>query len=193
MWVNQSAIRPIPPYAKVHPLVIELVRDELLTSNEDIEGRLDRAFEGFERSQPILAQRVGEVLEGPLGEAAVALGFFLTLSVWMAFDRAHGSSQGMVSQAGFDSTSELVKLDQKLRQDAQDEALETDDVIAMEQPAIMRFIHEQMTTTLEIHSASIEAEHLARVYRTILVEILALSYAVKVPKGYSKEAVEVLA
>lgn len=172
---------------------MEFVRDALLAGGEDIERRLDKTFESFERSQPIIAQRVGEVLEGPLGEAAIALGFFLSLSVWMAFDRAHGPAQGMVTQAGFDSTSELVKLDEKLRQNAQYEALETDDVIAMEQPALMRFIHEQMTTTLELQSTHIEADHLARVYRTILVEILALSYAVRTPQGYSKEAVEVLA
>lgn len=193
MWVKQSSIRPVPSYAKVHEIVLSQVRAELHREELGSENRFDDYFQRFETAQPIVATRIGEVLNRPLGEAAIALGYFLSLVVWLAFERAHGAHLGQVTIAGFDSTRQLVELDESLRMEEAQDALETDDVISMEQPALVRFIQEQMTTTLDLHGGGIDPRHLASIYKVILIEVLALSYSVRAPIGFPNERTEALA
>jgi hypothetical protein len=128
-----------------------------------------------------------------LGEATLALGFFLSLAVWMSFDRCHGVSLKSVSVEEFASTSQLVSLDEDLREAEPNEPLETDDVIAMEQPALVEFVHEHMEATLDMRAESVDADELQLVYRMVLIEMLALSYAVRAPAGFPVSKAEVLA
>lgn len=193
VWVRRSAIRPVPGYAKVQAYCLESVRESLSEDDEDARTQLDDAFERFERTQPALANRVAEGLNKPLDETALALGYFLTLAVWLAFEQAHSHHIDEVKAQEIDATEQLLALDEELRRADPAEALDSDDIIAMEQPHLLEFVHEHIDSTLEAHAHDIDVDDVHAVYRVVLVEILALSYAVQRPAGYPMAKVELLA
>jgi hypothetical protein len=91
------------------------------------------------------------------------------------------------------ATEELLTLDEELRRADPAEALDSDDVIAMEQPYLLAFVHEHVDATLEAHADEVDVDDVHVVYRSVLVEILALSYAVQRPSGYPVAKTELLA
>lgn len=182
MWVRKSSIRPVPTYAKISAATLHAVRDELVDGDSPGEA-LDAAFERFEASQPALAESLAELLERPYTEATLALAYFLSLSLWLAFERAHGRDLAPVLEQELQATSDLLELDEELHRSDAADTLESDDVISMEQPEIIRFIHEHVEATLDAHADAVELSALESVYRAVLVEVLALSYAVRPPLG----------
>ncbi|HLV21163.1 MAG TPA: hypothetical protein VKZ49_09785 [Polyangiaceae bacterium] len=193
MWVRRSAIRPVPPYARVPAHALDAVRDSLAEDDEEARAQLDEAFERFERTQGTLAAHVTEALSQPLDETALALGYFLGLAVWLAFEQAHGGHIDEVQEAELVAVEELLSLDEELRRSDPADALDSDDVIAMEQPHLLDFVHEHIDATLEAHADEIDVDDVHAVYRSVLVEILALSYAVRRPSGYPLAKTELLA
>src|SRR5690606_10598068 len=79
VWVRRSAIRPVPPYARVPAHALDAVRDSLAEDDEEARAQLDEAFERFERTQGTLAAHVTQALSQPLDETALAHGSFLGL------------------------------------------------------------------------------------------------------------------
>jgi hypothetical protein len=193
VWVRRSAIRPVPSYATVPSHALAGVRDSLADDDEEARAQLDEAFERFERSQPSLAAHMADALAQPLDETALALGYFLALTVWLAFERAHGQHLEEVTEDEIRATDELLTLDEELRRADPAEALDTDDVIAMEQPHVLSFVHEHIDATLDAHAEQVDVDDVHSVYRNVLVEILALSYAVRRPEGYPVAKTELLA
>jgi len=193
VWVRRSAIRPVPPYARVATHAIESVRDGLADDDDEARVQLDEAFDRFERTQPPLASHVAEALSRPLDETALALGYFLALAVWLAFEQAHGKHIDEVQEQELLATDQLLSLDEDIRRGDPAEALDSDDVIAMEQPHLLEFVHEHIDATLDTHSENIDVDDVHVVYRLVLVEILALSYAVQRPGGYPVGKTELLA
>lgn len=193
MWVRRTAIRPVPSYARVPQHALESVREGLAEDDEEARAQLDEAFERFEQTQPALAGHVADALGQPLDETALALGYFLALAVWLGFEHVHGEHLDEVSQEEIDATEQLLTLDEELRRADPAEALDSDDVVAMEQPHLLEFVHEHIDATLEAHAEEIDVDDVHSVYRTILVEILALSYAVQRPAGYPVAKTELLA
>ena len=193
MWVRGTAIRPVPSYARVAASAIDAVRRGLADEDESVRTQLDEAFDRFEREQPALAAHVGDTLSSPLDETALALGYFLTLVVWIGFERAHGTYLEEVTVESIQATEELLELDEQLRRKDPAEALDTDDVIAMEQPGLLEFVHEHLDATLDAHAEDVDVDDVHAVYRLVLVEILSLSYAVRKPAGYPVAKTEMLA
>ncbi|MFO0570053.1 MAG: hypothetical protein U0263_30700 [Polyangiaceae bacterium] len=193
MWVRSSAIRPVPPYARVPVHALDAVREGLAEDDDRAREQLDAAFERFERCQPALAARVAETLGKPLDETALALGYFLALAVWLSFEKVHGEHLTEVRDEELLATEELLTLDEELRRADPAEALDSDDVIGMEQPHLVEFVHEHVDATLEAHADEVDVDDVHLVYRTVLVEILALSYAVERPSGYPVAKSELLA
>jgi hypothetical protein len=184
VWVRSTAIRPVPPYAHVPSHSLEAVRESLADDDAAAREQLDAAFERFERTQPAIAAKVAEILGKPLDETALALGYFLSIAVWLAFEQAHGQHLVEVREEELNATDELLRLDEALRRADPAEALDSDDVIGMEQPELVEFVHEHVDATLEAHSDEVDVDDVHLVYRAVLVEILALSYAVERPSGY---------
>jgi hypothetical protein len=91
------------------------------------------------------------------------------------------------------STTELFALDQDLRGDTSNDRLDTDDVVAMEQPALVEFVHESIQATLRAHGGDLDSDEMGEIYRMLLIQILALSYAVRSPAGFPLTKSEVLA
>lgn len=186
MWVRGAAIRPVPPYAVVGRDVLDAVEDELAASGVSTKSDLDDAFGRFERTQPALAAQVAQVLARPLDETALALGYFLTIAVWLAFERAFASRLREVADAELEAAEAALKLEEELRAAHASEPLDTDDVMAIEQPGILAFINEHVDAALEPTDADardVDVDDVHQVYRTVLVMTLALSHAVSPASG----------
>jgi hypothetical protein len=169
------------------------VRQGLSDDDDEARSQLDEAFERFERSQPELASYVADALSRPLDDTALALGYFLALTVWLAFEQVQSGHIESVSEEALGATEQLLELDEQLRRADPAETLDTDDVIAMEQPHLLDFVHEHLEATLEAHADQIDVDDVHTVYRLVLVEILVLSYAVQRPAGYPVVKIELLA
>lgn len=181
VWVRRAAIRPVPPYARVPEQALERVEESLTVSDGGQDDTFSRTFALFEEAQPSLATRVATVLAKPMGETPLALGYFLSLAVWMSFDQCFGERVRVVSEEDIEAAMEALQLDEELRQEAPDEAIETDDVIAMEQPHLVDFVREHIDVALEADPIGVEVEEVDVIYRLVLLVIVSLSYSVESP------------
>ncbi len=181
MWVRRAAIRPVPPHARVSSATLEHVEGLLAEDDDESEARFEEAFARFEETQGSLSARVADALARPMPETALSLGYFLTLSVWMSFDELFGARLGEVSEQDLAAVEESLAFDAELRRGAPDDPVETDDVVAMEQPDIVRFVREHVSVANEGLEARAEVDAIDAIYRLALTEIIALSYAVTPP------------
>lgn len=200
MWVKTAAIRPVPAHAQIPVDVLDDVEawlggaeDEAAPDEEVSERRLGDVFERFERGQPALAQRIGGRLARTKDDVAVALGYFLCLSVWLAFDRHLGERVGLVDETAIESVDAALRLDEELRGEDPSEAVDSDDVIAMEQPHVIAFVAEHIDAALEVHASDVDVDAVHAIYRLVLIELLALSYAVAPPEGSMNHNDEIFA
>ncbi len=190
MWVRRAAIRPVPAYAQVPARALSDVEERLADDDMDSRQRLDDAFARFEQSQPALAERIANALSGAHDETALALGYFLTLSVWLAFDAAFGAELKEVGETELNSVEEAFSLDEQLRLSDPAEALDTDDVISMEQPHVLSFVNDHIDAALDANGHEADVDDVHAVYRVVLIEVLALSYAVQAPSNWTMPATE---
>jgi hypothetical protein len=168
----------VPPYALVSRSALEGV-EAWLGSDEDItEERLNELFERFEREQPVLAERIGGQLARTRDEVGLALGYFLSLVIWLAFDNSFSAGMRQIGETDINSVEEALTLDEELRGADPAEAVDSDDVVAMEQPHVVGFVNEHIEAALEVHAATVDVAAVHAIYRIVLIEVLTLSYAV---------------
>ncbi len=184
MWVRRAAIRPVPDFAKIPAHVLTRLEDELsdaLGDGEHTPTILDEALERFEDVQPILAEHVSDQVSRHKQEPAMGFGYFLMIAVYLAFERAFPGDIAEVDTLGIKSVEEALSLDEEIRMADPAEVVESDDVIGMEQPHLLHYVQEHVDAALEAHANDIDVDDVHAIYRAVLVEILALSYAVTPP------------
>ena len=190
MWVRRAAIRPIPALARIEESVLEALEREV-SADLDAEGAtsqlFDAALERFEQEQPVLFGHLDDALTRTKSEPALGFGYFLILSTYLAFERAFGGSLEEISALNIESVEASLGLDEEIRMADPAEVVESDDVIAMDQPYLLAFIQDHVEAALEAHANVVDVDEVHRVYRAVLVEVLCLSYAVQSPGGASNE------
>jgi hypothetical protein len=191
VWVRSAAIRPVPTYAQLPNEALADVEAWLGDDEDTTESRLSVVFDRFELEQPIIADRLSDALARTSDEVAIALGYFLSLVIWRAFDEWFGPKLGHVDHTGLCSVEEALSLDEQLRGADPAEAVDSDDVIAMEQPHVLHFIHEHLDAALDLHADRVDVDAVHDMYRLILVQLLALSYAVAQPIGHVNTTSEI--
>ena len=189
MWVRRAAIRPVPTYAQL-PLRALSIAEEQLGEDEDARARLDAAFTRFEKTQPALANLISNALPDSLDQTALALGYFLTLAIWLAFDDTFGTELTEISETALAGVEESLQLDEQIRLSDPAEAVESADVVAMEQPDVLSFVNEHLDAALDTNDVAVDVDDVHAVYRVVLVEVLALSYAVKAPANWAMPTAE---
>lgn len=190
MWVRRAAIRPVARHAELSSHALEAVRVKLSFDDEATRQALDDAFARFEATQPVLAAHISEALSLPLDETALALGYFLTIALWLAFDHSFGSELGEVSETALAGVEDALLLDEQIRLSDPAEAVESNDVIAMEQPHALAFVHEQIEEALGEAIGPIDVDDVHAIYRLVLIEVLALSYSVRPPANLTLPSAE---
>ncbi len=202
MWVRGAAIRPVPRYAVVGAATLEQVEGGLADDSERARDDLDEAFARFESTQPHLADAISSLLSKPLDETALALGYFLSIAIWLAFERTFGEPRlREVSPDALKATDEAIKLEEELRAAHGDEPLDLDDVVSIEQPNVLAFVHEHVDAALDPTARAaqkgqgrdVDVEDVRAVYRAIVLLTLCLSHAVVPVDGASRGNAELMA
>jgi hypothetical protein len=206
MWVRGAAIRPVPRFAVVGASTLEKIERELADDSPRAREELDGAFARFEATQPHLADTISHVLSRPLDETALALGYFLSISIWLAFERTFGDNRlREVSPDALKATDQAIELEEELRAAHGDEPLDLDDVVSIEQPNVLAFVHEHVDAALEpparVEAAGAEApeprevdvDDVHGVYRAIVLLTLCLSHAVVPVDGAARGRDELMA
>jgi hypothetical protein len=205
MWVRGAAIRPVPRYAVVAASTLDAIERELADDTPRSREELDGAFARFEASQPHLADTVSHVLSRPLDETALALGYFLSISIFLSFERTFGERRlREVSADCLEATEQAIALEEELRAAHGDEPLDLDDVVSLEQPHVLAFVHEHVDAALEptgpradegdaAEPREIDVDDVHGVYRAIVLLTLCLSHAVVPVDGASRGRDELMA
>jgi hypothetical protein len=206
MWVRGAAIRPVPRYAVVERGTLDGIEHELAEDSPRARDELDGAFARFESTQPNLADSISQVLARPLDETALALGYFLSIAVWLAFERTFGDQRlREVSADALKATAEAIALEEELRATNGAEPLDIDDVVSLEQPHVLAFVHEHVDAALdpaaraaqdggepgEVREVDVDDVH--AVYRATVLLTLCLSHAVVPVDGASRGRDELMA
>jgi hypothetical protein len=207
MWVRGAAIRPVPRYAVVPSSTLDAIERELADDSARSREELDGAFARFESSQPHLADTVSHALSQPLDETALALGYFLSISIFLAFERTFGETRlREVSADALAATEQAIALEEELRAAHGDEPLDLDDVVSIEQPHVLAFVHDHVDAALEPASApggeretgdteprDVDVDDVHGVYRAIVLLTLCLSHAVVPVDGAARGRDELMA
>jgi hypothetical protein len=203
MWVRGAAIRPVPRYAVVDAETLKNIERELAEDSAGARDELDRAFARFEATQPQLADALSQLLSRPLDDTALALGYFLTIALWLAFERTFGAARlREVSQDALCATEQAIKLEEELRAAHGDEPFDLDDVVSIEQPNLFAFVHGHVDAALDpsgrdVDSLSsgrdIDVDDVHIVYRGVVLLTLCLSHAVMALDGASRNSRELMA
>ena len=199
MWVRGAAIRPVPRWAVVAASTLDEIERELGDDSQAGRDRLDAAFARFESTQPNLADSVSQVLAKPLDETALALGYFLSIAIWLAFERTFGQERlRVVTEDALEATREAIALEEELRAADGQEPFDLDDVVSTEQPNVLRFVHGHVDSALDPagdhdeKGREVDVDDVHSVYRAVVLLTLCLSHAV-VPLDASRGSRELMA
>jgi hypothetical protein len=211
MWVRGAAIRPVPRYAVVDETALQRIEGELADDSPRARQELDGAFSRFESTQPQLADAISQVLAKPLDDTALALGYFLSIAIWLAFERTFGVTRlREVSEDALRATDEAIKLEEELRASRGDEPFDLDDVVSIEQPNVLAFVHEHVDAALDPNGhegpaeaaglvaarpagSEVDVDDVHAVYRAIVLLTLCLSHAVLPVDGAARGSRELMA
>jgi hypothetical protein len=166
--------------------LLEQVEHELAREGENARGAVDDAFQRFERLQPVVCTRIDDLLARPMDEVALALGHFLSIAIWLAFERRFRDRIRPVTEDALRATEEAIGLEEELRAKSADQPLDLDDIVAHEQPGVLSFVHGHVEAALEAPDGTdreIDVDDVHRVYRAIVVMTLALSHAIEPESG----------
>jgi len=192
VFFRKAAIRKIPAWAIVDEFAIERAEISLNADSPALQDRLDRLFRAFGNEQPALSSYLSEEI-GELGhELTQSLGYFLIAAIFRVFTEAFPERLDEVDEAALSIAIETLAADEALRANDPLEILESDDLVAMNQPSLVDYVQGHLRDAFDQAEDDVPIEELDRVYRAALVEIIALSHAVVSPEGVSGPPSELL-
>lgn len=181
MFLRKAALRPVPKWAVVDDLALDALEATLGEDDEDLQGALDAGYRDMDRHQPALAEFLAREVSSRPDELAQSVGYFLAVVTYLAFKEAFPTRVGVVDEAALRLALETLTVDEQLRADDPEEVFESDDVVAMGQPALVSYVQHHFDEAIAQADESVDLNAFDVVYRAILVEVIALSHAVRAP------------
>ncbi|MDQ3038125.1 MAG: hypothetical protein M3Y87_37380 [Myxococcota bacterium] len=182
-FVLKAALRPVPRHAVVDEVAIANVEEQLGEEGDELQQMLDGTYREMDRKQPAMAQWLAEQVATHTDDLAQSLGYFLVVTVYMAFREAFPTRMVEVDDMQLKLAIDMLAADEELRANDPSEVLESDDVVAMGQPTLLHFVQHHLDEALTQGGENPDLEAFDHVYRAILVEVIALSHAVRSPDG----------
>ncbi|MEM6960729.1 MAG: hypothetical protein AAF355_06410 [Myxococcota bacterium] len=183
MFFRKAALRPVPGWAVVNEHALDSLELGLEEGSESLQNILDKGYRDLDRRQPSVGLWLAEEVSKIEDELVQSLGYFLVVAVYLAFREAFPRRLHEVDQEGLRLAEDTLDADIELRAQDPLEVLDTDDVVRLAQPALLRFIQHHMQEAVEQSTEDVDLDELDRLYHTILVEVVALSHAVASPTG----------
>jgi hypothetical protein len=181
-FLQRAAIRPVAPHAVVDDASVGRV-EAALDPDAGLEATLDRGYRELDRTQPTLAHFVSEAIATREDDVAQSLGYFLAVAVYLLFREAFPTRLGEIDADALAAAIDALQTDEALRAETTDEVLESDDVVAMGQPAVLDFVQHHVREAVDVAGARADLAQLDDIYRLVLIEVIALSHCVAPPDG----------
>jgi len=181
VFLRKAALRPVPAWAVVDDVALDALESELGDDDESLQEILDAGYHEMDRLQPHLAEWLAEQVSSRNDELAQSVGYFLVVTVYLAFREAFPTRLGAVDESALRLALETLEVDEELRANDPTEVFESDDVIAMGQPALIAYVQHHFDEALAQAEGSPDLDAFDGVYRAILIEVIALSHAVQAP------------
>lgn len=189
MFLRKAALRPVPKHAVVDEHAVEAV-EEALDVESGLQDALDDGYRLLDRKQPTLGAWLAEQVSQRGDELAQSLGYFLAVTVYLAFEEAFPTRLGTVDEGSLEVALGTLETDEEIRAEDPLEVLDSDDVVAMGQPAIIDYVQHHLQEALDQAGDRANIEDLDGIYRAILVEVIALSHAVRGLDGETTSAMD---
>ena len=173
----------MPRYARVPASAVEDVERAFGGADESARRLATEGLERLRTQQQALADYLSQHLSEQLDEKARALGYMLAVAVFAAFERLPRVELRTMDADAVRAIEATLGADEELRRTDPVDALDSEDIIAIEQPALVAFVNDHVGRTLELHADGIDVDDVGAVFRAILVQILVLSAAVPPPPG----------
>ena len=193
MFFRKAALRPIPRHAVVERHIIDALESSLDAGDPSLQESLDRGYTELDRRQPVVAAWVSELLSNTEDELVQSVGYFLAVTLYLCFRDAFPRRLTEVSDEALRMADETLRADEELRAADPREILDSDDVLALRQPAVVGFLQHHVSEALDQGEGELNLDELDALYRTLLVQIIALSDAVSSPSGEVGPTREMLA
>jgi len=148
-WIRGAALRPVSPWAVVPGEVVQELSEELSTAGEDVRSIVDRAYREFDARQPIVSGFVAERVNALGDPTAIALGYFLSITVFMMFERAFSGRIREVTDEELHAAREALDSEDELRQKDAAAWITSEDVVASQQPNVLAFVRQHLDAALE--------------------------------------------
>ena len=171
MLIQPGALSPVPSYAAVPAQAVAVVLQRL-TAAGSLQHPLDVAFRRLESEQPELAGFIASELSELEQPEAQALGYFLFLTVYLAFEEAFHRRVRRLEPEDLDAALEQLVVDGEVRSQTCPAGSYSEDVVAVGQPALMDTIRG------EIKAAAEKIPEVDPILQALLVEVVALTQAV---------------
>lgn len=185
MFVRKAALRPVPRYAVVDEFALDTLEDALGEEEDDLQRALDDGYRAMDRLQPDLAAWIASQVSSRDDELAQSVGYFLAVTVYLAFREAFPTRLGPVDASSLALAVDTLDTDVELRANDPTEVMESDDIVAMGQPALVSYVQHHFDEAIAQSEPDADLRAFDTVYRAILVEVIALSHAVRSPDGTS--------
>lgn len=179
----------MPPWAVVDDLAIDALEDSLGEPEENLQETLDTGYREMDRLQPDLAEWLAGQVSSRKDELAQSVGYFLAVTVYLAFREAFPTRLGTVDGSALHLAIETLDTDAELRANDPTEVFESDDVVAMGQPSVLSYVQHHFDEAVAQADGEADLEAFDVVYRAILVEVIALSHAVRSPNGEAHQPI----
>jgi hypothetical protein len=183
LFVKKAALRPVPRWAVVDDVAVGAVEETLGEEGDRLQDSLDGAYREMDRRQPALATWLSAQVSSRDDDLAQSLGYFLIVTVYMAFREAFPTRLGEVDATELELARGTLEADEELRKGDPAEMMESDDVVAMTQPTLLHFVQHHLDQALDQAGEKPDLEAFDQIYRAVLVEVISLSHAVRPPEG----------
>lgn len=187
MFIRKAALRSVPRWAVVDDLAIDALEESLGEGEERLQETLDAGYRDMDRLQPRLAEWLAGQVSSKKDELAQSVGYFLAVTVYLAFKEAFPTRLDTVDEVSLRLAIDTLSADEELRANDPTEVLESDDVVAMGQPTLLGYVQHHFDEALAQADDDVDLEAFDVVYRAILVEVIALSHAVRAPDGEARD------
>jgi hypothetical protein len=187
VFIRKAALRSVPRWAVVDDLALDQLEDSLGDGEDRLQQALDAGYRDMDRMQPHLAEWLAGQVSSKKDELAQSVGYFLAVTVFLAFREAFPTRLDEVDPVSLKLAIDTLSADEELRANDPTEVLESDDVVAMGQPGLLGYVQHHFDEALAQADSEVDLEAFDVVYRAILVEVIALSHAVKAPSGETSD------
>jgi len=193
VFLRKAALRPVPRWAIVDEEAIATVEASLEDDETNLQESLDRGYSELDRLQPTIALWMADELSRMSDELVQSVGYFLSVTVYLAFREAFPTRLREVDQGMLQIAEATLTADEELRAEDPMEILDSDDVLAISQPSLVAYVQHHVGEALDQGEGEVDLDELDRAYRALLVQVIALSHAVASPTGELGPSREALA